>query len=59
MDYYRTHHRVAINQLEASSQDNQRLEQEMQSLRKEMSDYHRQQEVQSYYNIFYFIELFV
>lgn len=46
MDYYRTHHRVAINQLEASSQDNQRLEQEMQSLRKEISDYHRQQEVQ-------------
>ncbi|XP_022916732.2 disks large homolog 5 isoform X1 [Onthophagus taurus] len=59
LDYYRSHHRVAMNQLEVSSQDtaalrtkygdvlneNQRLEQNIQSLRNELSEYHRQQEV--------------
>ncbi|XP_018325504.1 disks large homolog 5 [Agrilus planipennis] len=59
LDYYRSQHRAAMNQLEVSSQDsatlrtkygdvlseNQRLEQDVQSLRTELSELHRQQEV--------------
>ncbi|KAF5296629.1 hypothetical protein FQA39_LY12457 [Lamprigera yunnana] len=59
LDYFRNQHRAAMNQLEVSSQDsatlrtkygdvlseNQRLEQDIQSLRNELSELHHQQEV--------------
>lgn len=62
LDYYRSQHRAAMNQLEVSSQDsatlrtkygdvlsdNQRLEQDIQSLRTELSEMHRQQEVKHF-----------
>lgn len=50
LDYYLTHHRVLINQLETSKQDsttlrtkNQILEQDLQTIRNEFSEYKRRQ----------------
>lgn len=45
LERYRTHNKAAMSQLAVSSQDNQRLEQEVQNLRKELAEIHRQREV--------------
>ncbi|GLV34490.1 Discs large 5 [Carabus blaptoides fortunei] len=45
LDYYRGQHRAAMNQLEASVNEKQRLEREVQVLRSEVNELHCHQEV--------------